>query len=102
MKLSRPATAEELREARKAETKLAQMNFVEDIADFYDQETCEELRDEFAGRYERIVGVHPSHRAMLRGVLEGVRDRDGRQSTPVAEIIAQLRDRCQVSGLSSS
>jgi hypothetical protein len=55
-----------------AEEILAMMDLQEDLADLHDTETCDQLREKFAGMYQEFIGVLPDQRQEFREALETV------------------------------
>ena len=86
----RQLTADDYREALRAETLLARMDWFEECAGWHDAETYTEIRRKLAESYRKAIGVHPDKRRELRKALEGVRDGGG---MPVDDVIQSLRCR---------
>jgi hypothetical protein len=55
-----------------AESLLAKMDLQADLAELHDSETCEQLREKFAGMYQQFIGVVPEQRDEFRTALENV------------------------------
>lgn len=71
--------------ALQAEALLARLELAEELAACHDAEPCAQLRQRYAERYRRAVGVAPHRREELRAALQQLGE-TGRR--PVAEILA--------------
>jgi hypothetical protein len=71
-----------------AEEVLAMMDLQEDLADLHDTETCDKLREKFAGMYQEFIGVLPDQRQEFREALETVLS--GSQ-IPVSDLVEEFQ-----------
>jgi len=94
-----PHTADELHEQLRAEVSLSNIELFEDLALLYDEETIASLKENFAIRYRRAVGVFPDQRHIFADSLNRI-VAGGRQS--VADVIAILDRQFQPKGSSSA
>src|SRR5262249_9805234 len=69
----RQLTAENYRNIYAAESRLAKLDFLIDLAELHDTEPCPRLRQSFAERYRKLIGVHPDLRERFRAGLERLR-----------------------------
>ena len=84
VEFARQPTAEQCREELKADRKLAEMDLFADLAELYETEQSPRLRQRFADRYRRLIGVHPEQRKEFRAALERVLAGGG---MPVEDVI---------------
>ena len=84
---SRRLSAADLREQLRADRVLASTDLFEDLADLHDTEESPRLRQQFAERYRRLIGVHPDLRAEFRTALHNILNDGGGAVDDVIELI---------------
>jgi hypothetical protein len=82
-------SADQLQEQLHAKRILARLDQFGHLAQSWEREPSQLLRQDFADRYRRLFGVSPAHHAELRAALERVRDGGG---MPLADVIDVLND----------
>lgn len=83
-----PAPPDE-REVIRAEALLARLEFHAELAELYETETSARLRERYADRYRRLLGVAPEQRQALQAALAGVVAGSGQRVAGVLQDLAR-------------
>lgn len=80
-----------LRASLDAEVALANQEIAKDFLDLWETETCPKLKQFFADRYRRLVGIDPSRHDELQQALEQGRDGSGESVTDIIATVNRQR-----------